>query len=134
MSFEHQTKSLNLIAPEYGLSLSFRKQKNTNLLTPPPQQNKIPPYNRSPFGIEAQFQGYNFPDILEAHPIPNKNTNFFLNSTFQKIDFKNVAAFSIFHYLLVQFRKCLIFEFIEIRFDFRKNPFSKRWKINPNYE
>ena len=23
--------------------------------------------------IEAQSQGYNFPDILEAHPIPNKN-------------------------------------------------------------
>ena len=60
--------------------------------------------------------------------------DFFLTSTFQKIDFKNVAAFSIFHYLLVQFRKCLIFEFIEIRFDFRKNSFSERCKINPDYE
>ena len=38
-----------------------------------PQQNKSPPYNRRPSGIEAQSQGYNFPDVLEAHPIPNKN-------------------------------------------------------------
>ena len=55
-------------------------------------------------------------------------TLFFFNSTFQKIDFKNVAAFSIFHYLLVQFRKfqkCLIFEFMEIRFDVEKIHFPK---------
>ena len=33
----------------------------------PPERIKAHPI------IEAQSQGYNFPDILEAHPIPNKN-------------------------------------------------------------
>ena len=36
-------------------------------LRKPPNRIKAHPI------IEAQSQGYNFPDILEAHPIPNKN-------------------------------------------------------------
>jgi hypothetical protein len=32
-----------------------------------------PPQNKSPSGIEAQSEGYNFPDTLEAHPIQNED-------------------------------------------------------------
>jgi hypothetical protein len=43
------------------------------LLTPRPLQNRSPPYNGSPSGIEAQCEGYNFSDILEAHPVENEH-------------------------------------------------------------
>ena len=78
------------------------------------------------FGIVESFILYNEMNCIHC--------NLFLNSAFQKIDFESMAVFSIFRYLLVQFRKCMIFEFMEIRFDFRKNSFSKRWKVNPDYE
>jgi len=44
-----------------------------NVVPLPPPQNRSPPYNRSPSGIEAQSEGYKFPDILEAHPIQNEH-------------------------------------------------------------
>jgi len=42
-------------------------------IDPPPPQNRSPSYNRNPIGIEAQCEGYNFSDILEAHPIENEH-------------------------------------------------------------
>ena len=79
--------------------------------------------NTDPCGLQLK--------MFSNRTLNHQHCNFFLNSTFQKIDFKNVAAFSIFHYFSVQFRKCLIFEFIEIRFDFRKKFIFQKMENQP---